>query len=379
MLNNEFPPLGGGTGRVNLELLKVLAKNENLQIDLVTSEPEEGRKEKIDLFSDNINIYYVKASVTNNHHSNIFNLLLYSLNAFILARRLTSINGYSVCLSWCTLPAGFVGVLLKTLYKIRLVTRISGPDIPYFEKRYRFIYPVLTPILKLTWRYCDKLIVKCSYENEKLLNLGVVKSKINFIPNGVDNILFTPVGSKEVIKNQTFKLVYVARLVARKGQEMLIEVVGDLLKEGLDIELHLVGKGDEECNYKKLAGNLNLNKKIIFYGYVNHESLKEIYSMCHAFISASDAEGMSVAVLEALACGLPVVAPRDIGLNELVREGESGFLYDKGNKEGLKEKIKNLFSDSSIYNKFSAASRKISEEYSWKKAADLYLDILTEN
>src|SRR5256885_11924669 len=106
MLNNEFPPLGGGTGTVNRAILQRLALLPALEIDLITSavgrEPEQTR------FAERIRIFKVPVANRNLHHSSNRELLTYATHALRLALQLQRGNAYDLCMAWSALPAGAV-------------------------------------------------------------------------------------------------------------------------------------------------------------------------------------------------------------------------------------------------------------------------------
>ena len=131
MLNNEFPPLGGGTGTVNSELLKQFKKYPEFKIDLITS--EKGKKKIIENFSENIRIIKYPLNNKNIHHASNFELIKYTLKASFAALKYHRKEKYDLSFAWSTVPAGFVSFLLRILKKLPYIVRVGGPDIPGFE------------------------------------------------------------------------------------------------------------------------------------------------------------------------------------------------------------------------------------------------------
>ena len=111
MFNNEFPPLGGGTGTVNLELFKQFKKYHNLKIDLITS--ASGRKKEVEQFSENIRIIKLPVYKKEIHHASNFELILYAVKASFMAFKLNKNEEYNFVFIWTTVPAGLPAILLK--------------------------------------------------------------------------------------------------------------------------------------------------------------------------------------------------------------------------------------------------------------------------
>ena len=112
------------------------------------------------------------------------------------------------------------------------------------------------------------------------------------------------------------KVLCVSRLIERKGIRFLIEAIGRLKND--PVELILVGDGNQEEELKELAKGLGVSDRVVFKGYVNHDSIGEIYRNSDLFVLPSQNEGMSNALLEAMASGLPVIVTDTGGTSELL-------------------------------------------------------------
>ena len=154
------------------------------------------------------------------------------------------------------------------------------------------------------------------------------KVKVTIIPNGVDPDRYFP--GEPIPDDGPLKLLCVARLIRRKGQHHLIEAVKRITDHGIEITLELVGSGDAEGEYRGLVEALQIGDQVKFQGYIPREEIPANYSQAHVFVLPSYNEGMSVATLEAMASGLPVIVSRTPGTEELVREGENGFTFELG-------------------------------------------------
>jgi phosphatidylinositol alpha-1,6-mannosyltransferase len=373
MLNNEFPPLGGGTGTVNQILLQRLAQEPGIEIDLITSAiGKRGEKEQ---FAEDIRIFKVPVSNQNIHHSSNRELLVYAASALPLALRIHHARAYDFCFAWSAVPAGGIALALRRLTGLRYLVRVCGPDIPGFEQRYRMIYPLLSPVIRAIWHGADKVIAKCTGEANmiKAVDSGV---HVSLIPNGVDSDAFQPGASVPV--DGPLRLLCVARLIERKGQRHLIEAVKHLTVGGIEISLELIGTGDALADYQAQVQSLGLSDRVRFLGYVPREEIAAYYAHAHVFVLPSYNEGMSISTLEAMAAGLPVVATRTGGFAELVEAGVNGFTFDWADVDTLVTHLYRLAADREVARRMGIASRARAARFSWDVAVEQYLRLFDE-
>lgn len=368
MLNNEFPPLGGGTGTVNEALLRRFALVPDLEIDLITSAV--GRAAENTRFAERIRILKVPVDNRNIHHSSNRELATYAVRALPLALRLHRARAYHFCFAWSAVPAGGVALALRTLTGLRYIVRVCGPDIPGFEQRYSTLYPVLTPMIRSIWRSAEVVVAKCAGEAEMIyaVDKGV---RIELIPNGVDMAHFRP--GDPIPGGGPLRLLCVGRLIERKGQRYLIEAVKRLADAGLDATLELVGTGDALDIYRAQVAALGIEDRVHFRGYVSRDEIAALYSAAHVFVLPSYNEGMSVATLEAMASGLPIVVTRSVGTSELVEDGNNGFTFDWADVESLTSHLSRLDSDRVLARRMGAASEIRAQRFAWDAAAAAYL------
>jgi phosphatidylinositol alpha-1,6-mannosyltransferase len=374
MLNNEFPPLGGGTGTVNRAILQRLAIHPELEIDLVTSAL--GRQYGEERFSKNIHLFKVPVNNQNIHHSSNRELITYAIYGLGLAWKLQRRRPYQVCLAWASVPAGSMALVLHYLCGIRYLLRVSGPDIPGFERRYGSLYPILTPMIRATWHGAERVIVKCREEAD-MVQRCKPGLQVEIVPNGVDQSLFsTSLGAPD---DGPLRLLCVGRLIERKGQRQLIHAVQRLCSEGLNVTLELVGDGDSLENYQSLVQKLGLEDRVTFSGYVPREQIASHYAAAHVFVLPSYNEGMSVAMLEAMASGLPLICTHTAGAGELVQEHGptiNGFVYDWGDVDALTAALKCLVLDRKLARQMGTASRVHSKRFTWDSSSQKILELL---
>ena len=369
MFNNEFPPLGGGTGTVNRELFLQFKNNPEIKIDLITS--SDGKVKKINNFSRNITIYKIPVGRKNIHHASNSELIKYAFKALFTGIKLHKKEKYDFVFVWATVPAGFPAVILKLFKKLPFIIRISGPDIPGYEKRYNTIYKIISPFIKFAWKKAEIIISKCKTEKEMVLKINP-KLKIKTVYNGIDTKIFFPTENK--IQDKNLKLICAARLIKHKGQYTLIKAVSNLKKQGIIMNVNLVGEGDEKNAYVKYAKAQDVAEQIIFSGYVPREKMAEQYQNADIFVLPSHSECMSNAMLEAMACGLPVIVT-DVGGTEELIDKTDGFIFKPGDEITLTHILKDIDLNKDKIQILGKKSRKKAEQLKWKNIAEEYFEL----
>lgn len=370
MFNNEFPPLGGGMGTVNQELFRQFAQYDNLQIDLFTSSLD--KKSYVEAFSPTIRLIKSPVNNQNIHHSSGKELLSYTWQAFLAAAKYHRKEKYEVCMAWSTLPAGWNAMFFKFFFGVPFLTRISGPDIPYYEDRHKAIYPILTPIIKRIWRSADQVVTKCQQETDRIREFDQ-KCKITTINNAIDHDRFCPNPNRHF--EGILEILCVARLVKIKGLDTMLHALKILQKKEIFFRLNLVGTGDDEAFLKQLTQELQLKNYVRFSGYVARENIPDEYDKAHIFALPSYKEGMSNAMLEAMGAGLPLLVTRTAGAEEFMQNSLLGYDFEAGNAEQAAECLEKMHQNRQLLQVMAENSRKQAIENSWEKIAERYIEL----
>lgn len=359
-------------GTANLALLKYIAQNTEIEIDLITSALDNQKEEE--QFSERIKIFKVPVWNKNIHHSSNRELIFYAVQAFYKSYRLHRITPYDFCFAWSALPAGAVAYALNKWFKLPYMVWISGPDTPGFEQRYNSIYPILTPLLRKIWKGATPLIAKCKEEVD-LIHAIEDDLPVEIIPNGVDIDGFQP--GDPIPDEGPLKIVCSARLIERKGQHHLIKALKQLYDEGITFKVDFLGDGDSLTDYQQLSQQLGVEEHVNFLGYVPREKITRHYADAHVFVLPSFYEGMSLAALEAMASGLPVVLTNTGGTDELVQDSVNGFTFDWGDIEGLAAHLKYLHHHREQARQMGAVSRQRADKFSWDVISNRFLDLFS--
>lgn len=372
MFDNEFPPLGGGTGVVNFHLLEELAKCDDVNVDLVTSSRSKSTYET-EQFADRIIVHKVPVNNRDIHHSSNLELVRYAWRGFFVSLRLMKQRKYDVGFAFAGVPAGWIGYLLNRIKGLPYLVSLQGTDVPGFERRYNYLYPFLKPILRRVWSRAG-VVVALNDQMVKLAQQTLSQSQFPIVPNAVDANLFHP-RVQSVGTTKEVNILCVGRLIERKGQDNLLRAFAELTRRVRQpVRLTLVGKGDSEDSLRRLVDSLQIADAVTFAGFVARKDMPAVYQSADIFVLPSFSEGMSIGLLEAMASALPVVVTANGGIDQLVTNGKNGFIVAWGDVPALTEALAKLVTTKELWLKMGYENRRTAEQFSWPKYAERYLE-----
>jgi len=273
---------------------------------------------------------------------------------------------------------GYKGLFLRDAGFIsgKIATFFHGADMSKeIKKGGKHLYDKL---LKET----DIFLPISEFWKNKFLQFGYSPRKIIVHRMGVDCNKFRP---NEIKKNKdSIIILTISRLVEKKGLRYSIEAMDKLKKGGCKIKYLIVGSGPEADRLSQIVREKNLTEIVEMIGDRDQEDVIKILKSSDIFLSPSitakdgDMEGISVSLMEAMACGLPVVATDHSGTSELVKNEASGFLVEEKNSDLLAEKIEILMKDSKLRINMGKFGRNIVEEkYNIRRQNDGFLEVLS--
>ncbi len=217
--------------------------------------------------------------------------------------------------------------------------------------------------------YTDKIsyiITPSEFFKDKFISDGIDKKKITVIHN------FVNLDEYDLKTEDEGYALYFGRLSSEKGILNLINSFAKL-DEGL---LYIAGEGPEEETIKQIIKNNKLEKRVKLLGFLNKEQMTEVTRKCKFVVVPSTCnENCPYSILETMAIGKPIIASDRGGIPELVNDNENGFIYQYDDVDELSNKMKQLFEDEKLVEKFSKKSKQLAQEkYSRDK---YYEDIMT--
>lgn len=205
---------------------------------------------------------------------------------------------------------------------------------------------------------------------DALVKLGVADDRITVLRNGVDLELFWPldnVSFREKPRDDQFVLLSVGHLIERKGHHFVIEALTRLQGARLTI----AGTGPWKDRLIQLAAACGVEDRVSFIGHVAHHELARLYNVADMLVLATRSEGMPNVVLEALACGTPVVATAVDGIPEIVSAPQAGRLMAERSAKALAQAVSALMDDYPD----RATVRRYAEQFSWDETIRGQLDL----
>lgn len=225
-----------------------------------------------------------------------------------------------------------------------------------------------------------------SFKMKKILEASGVKKPVYSLPNCIDLNLFKPDKSRtdEIkkqygISSETKLMIFVGRLAREKNLIFLLKALKEILKTRKDVALLLVGDGYQIDELKKVSGELGVDGNVRFTGFVPHDQAPFYYGASDVFVMSSLSETMGLVVVEAEACGLPVVALDDLAFYDTVFEGENGFLVKEKEPAAFAARVLKLLGDPALYERFSVKAQEVAEKFSeegqTKKLIEIYTNL----
>jgi glycosyltransferase involved in cell wall biosynthesis len=276
--------------------------------------------------------------------------------------------------------SNFLGLLLRRFWPMRLVTTVHGWGVQVTPRT--AIYYRLD---RLCLPYYEKVICVSVDLYEECLGGGVPAPNCVLIENAIDTTAFRRQRDRAEAKSrlglspQRLVIGAVGRLSGEKGFDLLIQAVDHLLHTGLDVDLILVGEGEDRSPLQARIAQLGRGDRVHLLGY--QADTRSVYEAMDVYALSSFREGLPNVLLEAMAMGVPLVATRVGGVARLVTAEEDGLLVEAGDREGLTQALARLLRDPDLRGRLSQGGRAtVESRYSFAarmaKIRTLYDDLL---
>jgi len=369
IVNSEYPPIGGGAGNATSHIARRLAKM-GYEVAVVTSRFGKLPYEEND---EGVTVHRIPALRLKQDRSTAFEQIIFIIAASIWTLSLIPHFKPHASIAFFGIPSGAVTWLIQKLYKIPYIVSLRGGDVPGFRPYdFDLYHKLLSPFLRVIWKNASAIVANSNGLRELALKFDS-RFEIPIIPNGVD---LEDIQAAEREWSPP-RLLSVGRLVHQKGLDLAMHALAGLKDQEWTWEI--VGDGPQIHMLKSLAEKLEIEEHIVFTGWQERLQLNERYKRSNLFLFPSRHEGMPNAVLEAMASGLPVIASRIAGNEELVINDETGLLFPSENVEALRDALKKLLNDAPLRQQMGTASRhRVVEYYSWDNTAKQYA-LLLEN
>lgn len=341
-------PTYGGSGVVATELGKALALRGH-QVHFISYALPFRLNQYIE------NIYFHEVEISNYP---LFEFPLYSLS---LASKMVEVAMYEKLDLFhvhYAIPHASSAYLAKQILKknvnIKFTTTLHGTDITLVG-----LEPSFLPLVKFSIEESDGVTAVSRFLKEKTLTNYHIDKEIDVIPNFVDTEIFKRKEDcsfrKHIAPNNEKILVHTSNFRQVKRVTDVIRIFNNVLKE-IPSKLVLVGDGPDRSECERLCRELNIYENVKFLG--KQEGIVDILSVGDIFLIPSQSESFGLAALEAMACGLPVVASSVGGLPELIVHNETGYIAEIGDVERMSKYVIDLLTNERKYKRFAELSRK---------------------
>lgn len=265
-------------------------------------------------------------------------------------------------------PDGVAASILGRHFGKPVVMSVLGDDVITYPK-----YFIPRQLLLWAVEHAGGITSVCEALKRRLVAWGAPEGKVRVVLHGVDLDLFQPVDRDEVRRRLGLSgtvLLSVGHATPRKGHHLAIEALRDLP----EATLLIAGDGWYLDGLRELALSLGVAERVGFLGHVEQEDLKEYYSAADALVLASSREGIANVLMEAMACGAPVIATAVWGTPEAVTCPEAGVLMEERSAPALVRAARRLFD----HYPDREATRRHAAGFPWERTSREHLEVLEE-
>jgi colanic acid/amylovoran biosynthesis glycosyltransferase len=263
-------------------------------------------------------------------------------------------------------PNGLRAVALREIGAIhpstRVVTTFYGYDVHFYPRRHgpRVYQPL--------FNQGDLILALSQTMKSDLAAMGCLVDKLRVHHIGIDlaQFAFTP---RQPPADNVLRLVSIARLVEKKGLEYAIKAVAQVAAGGQKLVYNIIGDGEMRPFLEDLAAKLNLAGTVNLLGWKTQTEVLDILQQSHILLSPSvtasygDQEGTPVALMEAMAMGMPVIGTTHSGIPEMIRDNECGYLVPERDSVALGHAISRLAREASRWTAMGRAGRSNVEQH----------------
>jgi glycosyltransferase involved in cell wall biosynthesis len=370
MLNYEYPPLGGGAGVITQHISEGLA-NKGHQITILTTWFD-GQED--DLTTDNLRIIRLHSKRKCIFQSNPIEMLSWMFAAKKFLKKHLINEKYDFCFANFALPGGEVAYSMKLMFRLPYIILSHGHDIPWFMPEQMMWYHAFTYqwIRKITL-HSKRNYVQSKDMKENIDNF-IGKSfnyKNKIIHNGWNSSIFKADYTK---RSKTFIVLFPGRLVKQKDPMSFLNAILIIKGKIPNFEVHILGDGKLRSKMESFVEKHKLEKTIIFKSWISKTEMLKEYQTAALTVLPSLNEGMSIATLEALACGQYVVVTKISNNEDLITAGVNGEFIGKKNPNEIAQKILDFYETKFVnnYKIDNESLKKYHTLFEWDNIVDEY-------
>jgi glycosyltransferase involved in cell wall biosynthesis len=374
LVNYEYPPIGAGAATASKYLAEEMARAGHF-VGVLTSSFGELKGETQD---GAVHVYRCRSRRKKQFQSDVFEMLSFIVSASFRVGKLIKKWNIDHLIVFFAIPGGPVGLVGNLMYKTPYLVSLRGGDIPGAEPGLKAFHFFLKPLRRLILHKSESVVANSMSLMELAFKSDPMDYKI--IPNGVDTDYYCPADQSARDQN-TFQFLFVGRMQPQKNLFFLLDCIAGLKNKTSKLFIfNIAGDGYLRADLENYAVKLGIERQIIFHGWLDKQELLSLYQKSDCVVNPSLYEGMSNVLLEAMACGLPVIASNVTGNDVLVEHNTNGYLFNLGKQDELIDILKSVVENPAQLNDLGNNARAIViEKYSWQEVAAGYISLLKKS
>lgn len=284
--------------------------------------------------------------------------------SFFKAIQISSKMEMDVVITQDPLLIGLCGLAIAKLKKTKLLVSVYGTNVfDEYWKKERKINHLLAPVARFVFRQADAIQTDGLATFNQLKKLYGQKVFLKpIIPSNINDF------KVEKVAHDGFNILFIGRLVEQKNLPMLLAVIEKIsnLELGKKVKWTIIGDGQQRSWFEKEIKNRKLTDCLNMYPLVDRIGIIKFYQQADLLVLTSFFEGFAKVFMEAAAIGVPIVSTRVSGVEDVITEGESGFVVEQGGVDEMVERITNLIADEK---KLKLFSERIKSDF-WERFSE---------
>lgn len=366
LINYEFPPVGGGAANATWELARALVQLGHRPIVLTAR----FRDRNPAAMPAGVTLIEVPARRHRHEACTPFEMATFAISASFQIRRILRRERIDGMIAFFSIPCGPIAWWGARGTGVPYIVSLRGGDVPGTEPGLHRIHRWLAPGRRRVLRGARAVIANSLALQQRAVAADALP--VGIIPNGVDSTFFVPAASKPPAL--PFRWLFVGRLQTQKNLGWLITRLAALTD--LSWELHIVGDGPLKEEWRQLAKALGVAPRLKWHGWLPRAELLPYYQNAHALVQPSLYEGMANTVLEAMACGLAIVASDEPANRALVEDSGSGVCLPLANPAAAEAVLRATMTDDRWTQRGGDARTHAIKHFSWPQVAEAYVSLL---
>lgn len=374
VLCHEYPPIGGGAATAVSHVARSLV-HQGHPVTVVTARlPDQPLRQ----LRDGVQIVSVPCQRRSRFSPSTRELLSFSWHARRQLPQVIRRFRPDGLLAFFAIPAGLIAVRNGKRFGLPVVVSLRGSDVPGFSQKRlggRF-QGLILPAIRKTLQQADSIAPNSEHLKQLALTFCPdIAGKMTIVRNGIepDVIADTPAGSR----GELMRLIQVGQLIERKRVNLTIEAVAAMRRRGIAACLTVVGEGPDMAVLRSQVERLELQDVVDFTGYCDRSKVLAMHREHDVYVSTSTAEGMSNAMIEAMACGLPVVTTAQ-GSHDVVEEAQCGKVVAIDDQAAITQALISMAQAPDARRHMGMAAIAFARSHTWDKTADAFCRLLLD-